>query len=146
MRVPHNSFVLVADGRKRLFFRNEGDAEALNLTVVEALEEKNPATRDHVTDAPGRASSPVSGGGSLAGADAHDVEEARFAADTADLLRRRTLAGETESLIIIAPPKTLGELRKHYHKEVEKRIVRELDKDVTGRPVSDIERLLLAQD
>jgi len=33
MQIPHNTFVLVADGRKMLFFRNEGDAAALNLQV-----------------------------------------------------------------------------------------------------------------
>lgn len=146
MRVPHKSFVLVADGRKRLFFRNEGGADAPSLTVVEAAENANPATRDQVTDGPGRASSPVSGGGSLVGADAHQIEEQRFAADTAELLRQRTLSGEHEDLIIIAPPKTLGELRKHYHKEVEKRIVREFGKDLTSHSVTDIERMLAAQD
>jgi protein required for attachment to host cells len=146
MRVPRNSYVLVADGRKRLFFRNEGDADAPALTVVEALEADNPPTREQVTDAPGRASSPVNGGGSLAGADAHRIEEERFAAETAELLRKRTLAGENEDLIIVAPPKTLGELRKHFHKEVEKRIVREVGKDLTGSPVKAIEQLLIAQD
>ncbi len=146
MLVPHNSFVLVADGRKRLFFRNDGDADALNLVVVEAVEEINPATRHQVTDAPGRASSSVSGGGSFAGVDAHDVEQQRFAADTAEFLRQCVLAGGLKKLIVIAPPKILGELRKHYHKEVEKRIVRELGKDVTGHPVAEIERLLGLQD
>ena len=27
MQIPHDSFVLVADGKKSLFFRNEGDPE-----------------------------------------------------------------------------------------------------------------------
>jgi protein required for attachment to host cells len=146
MRVPHNSFVLVADARKRLFFRNEGDADAPNLIVVEAVEEDNPPTRVHGTDAPGRASSAVSGGASLAGADPHRIEEERFAADTAAMLRTRTLAGETESLIVVAPPRTLGALRKHYHGAVEKRIVRELGKDLTGHTVTEIGHLLAAQD
>ena len=33
MQVPHNSFVVVADGAKMLFFRNEGDAEVPKLEV-----------------------------------------------------------------------------------------------------------------
>ena len=27
MQLPHNSFVVVADGKKMLFFRNEGDGD-----------------------------------------------------------------------------------------------------------------------
>lgn len=74
--------------------------------------------------------------------DFHQQEEDRFAAETADMLKRRALANDFESLIIVAPPKTLGELRKHYHKEVSNRLAGELAKDLTGHPVPDIEQAL----
>ena len=74
----------------------------------------------------------------------HDLEEARFAADTADMLRQRALRGDFDSLIIVAPPKTLGELRKHYHKEVEQRLIGEIAKDLTNHPVSEIEKIIAA--
>ena len=60
------------------------------------------------------------------------------------MLRKRALRNEFESLIIVAPPKTLGELRKHYHKEVEKRLAGEIAKDLTGHPVPEIEKILQA--
>lgn len=148
MQVPHNAFVLVADGRKALFFRNEGDAEYPNLQVEHAEEQANPADRDQKTDAAGAASSTrgggqfSSGGGSMGETDFHQQEEDRFAAETADMLKRRALANEFEALIIVAPPKTLGELRKRYHKEVSDRLTGELAKDLTGHPVPDIERAL----
>lgn len=146
MRVPHNTMVLVTDGRKRLFFRNEGEADAPHLVVVGAAENANPNTRDQVTDSAGRASSPVSAGGSLPSADAHDVEEERFVAETAEELRRGALAGDYSDLIVVASPKTLGQLRKKIHAEVEKRTRREIDKDVTGHPVAEIEKMLMAFD
>ncbi len=145
MRVSHNSLVVVADGRKMLFFRNQGDATNLKLTVVHAEEQDNPADRDQKTDSAGRGSSPQGGSGNTLGeADFHQQEEDRFAAETAALLKRRALGGEFEKLIIVAPPRTLGELRKHYHKEVSDRIEGELAKDLTGHPVSEIEKILLA--
>ena len=175
MLVPHDTYVLVADGRKLLFLRNEGDAHALNLKVELAEEHPNPADRDQKTDAAGGASgsqmgasAPAAaqtgggtarasgtGGGGQGGAfapsrgtfeetDFHQLEEDRFAAQAADMLKRRALANEFERLIIIAPPKTLGELRKHYHKEVEQRLTGELAKDLTGHPIPDIEAALLA--
>ncbi|WP_298093333.1 host attachment family protein [uncultured Sphingomonas sp.] len=168
MLVPHNAFVLVADGRKSLFFRNEGDAEFPNLQVEHAEEHPNPRDRDQKTDAAGAASSTQSGQGappiaqggsnqagsggqgaqfapsrgSLGETDYHQQEEDRFAAEIADMLKRRALAGEFESLIIVAPPQTLGELRKHYHKEVSNRLAGELAKDLTNMPVPDIETAL----
>ncbi|MFK3888010.1 MULTISPECIES: host attachment family protein [unclassified Sphingomonas] len=168
MQVPHNSVVLVADGRKLLFLRNEGDAEYPNLQVEHAEERANPATRDQATDAAGGASSTQSGAGapnaaqggsghaqgggaqfapsrgSFEQTDFHQLEEDRFAADAADLLKRRALSNDFESLIVIAPPRTLGELRKHYHKEVSARLTGELDKDLTGHPIPDIEKALLS--
>jgi len=149
MQVPHNAFVLVVDGRKLLFFRNEGDGDYPNLQVVHAEEQDNPKDSDQKTDLAGGASSTGAGGfgGSGAGSsmgetDYHQQEEDRFAAAAADMLRKRVLSHQVDKLIVVAPPKTLGELRKHYHKEVESRIAGELAKDLTGHPVADIEKAL----
>jgi len=144
MHLPHNSVVLVADGRKMLFLRNEGDAEFPNLVVEKAQEQDNPATRDQATDSAGRASSPQGGvQSSVEPTDFHQIEEDRFAADAADFLKTGALKNKYDSLIVVAPPKTLGELRKHYHKEVTSRLKGELDKDLTGHPIKDIEKALM---
>ena len=143
MRVAHGSCVLVADGRKLLFFRNEGDATNVHLKVETAQEHPNPADRDQKTDAAGGASSPQGASrSSMAETDFHQLEEDRFAAEAADMINKRSLRGDFEALIIVAPPKTLGELRKHYHKEADKRIVGEIAKDLTGHPVAAIEKAL----
>jgi protein required for attachment to host cells len=146
MQVPHNTFVVVADGKKMLFFRNEGDSEFPKLEVERKRETADAPDRDQKTDAPGRAFSSVgSGRSAYEEVDFHQLEEDRFAAETADLLRQRALRNEYESLIIVAPPRTLGELRKHYHKEVEKRLTGEVAKDLTGHPVAEIEKILQAE-
>lgn len=143
MQVPNNSVVLVADGRKMLFLRNQGDGEYLNLVVEEAAEQPDAATSDQGTDRPGRAANPPGTPGSAMGqTDWHQQDEDRFAADAADLLKRRALDNDFESLIVVAPPRMLGELRKHYHKEVSDRLTGELDKDLTGHPIPDIEAAL----
>ncbi|WP_174280585.1 host attachment family protein [Sphingomonas bacterium] len=150
MELAHNIVVLVADGRKLLFLRNEGDAAHPNLTVEQAEEHPNPATRDQATDAAGRASSTTPAGGtartgsSVEPTDFHQLEEDRFAATAADLLKTRALAHQYDALVVVAPPKTLGELRKHYHSEVAKRVVGELAKDLTGHPIDQIEAALKA--
>ena len=160
MQVPHNAHVLVADGRKLLFFRNEGDAEFLKLEVETQREEENPKASDQGTDEPGRTFSGAQGGdprsgglGATVGAahsaysetDFHQLQEDRFAHEAAEMLKKRALKNEFEQLIIVAPPRTLGELRKHYHKEVQKRLAGEIAKDLTGHPVTEIEKIILAE-
>jgi protein required for attachment to host cells len=144
MRIPHDSYVLVADGAKMLFFRNEGDADNPNLTVIAAEQQADQYDRDIKTDQAGqKPGSPGAGGGSTAGeTDFHVQAEQRFAAEAADRINRAALANEFEKLIIVAPPKTLGALRKHYHKQVESRITAEIAKDLTGHPVDRIEAVL----
>jgi protein required for attachment to host cells len=157
MQIPHNAHVLVADGRKMLFFRNEGDSEFPKLEVETKRVEDNPADRDQGTDEPGRTFSGAQGGDPRAGGlgatvgtarsaysetDFHQLEEDRFAHEAAEMLKKRALAHEIEQLIIVAPPKTLGEMRKHYHKEVEQRLAGEIPKDLTNMPVVDIEKAI----
>lgn len=145
MQIPHNAAVLVADGRKMLFLRNEGDDIYPNLVVEHAEEQANPKDSDQKSDAPGLSFSSVgSGRSTMDEVDFHQLGEDRFAVDAADLLKRRALANDFESLIIIAPPRTLGELRKHYHSEVSARIAGELDKDLTNHPIPDIESAIKA--
>ena len=54
MRISHDALVLVADGRKSLFLRNEGDDEFLNLVVEDQRAHADLADRDMKSDAPGR--------------------------------------------------------------------------------------------
>jgi protein required for attachment to host cells len=149
MRVPHNTLVAVADGRKLLFLRNEGDAEIPVLRTVKAEVKPNPKDSDQKTDLSGKApgGGTPGGGGSantMGEADYHQLEEDRFAAEAAELLKIRALNRDFEKLIVIAPPRTLGEMRKHYHKEVTSRLAGELGKDLTNHPLDQIEKILVA--
>lgn len=146
MQVPNNGVVLVADGRKSLFFRNEGDAEFPNLAVEDKDIHENPAHHEQASDTAGQSMKTMDGrGGSMEEVDFHELEESRFAAETATVLKERALRNDYDSLVVVAPPRTLGELRKHYHKEVEKRLVAEVPKDLVNVPVAEIEKILQAQ-
>lgn len=145
MLISHDALVLVADGRKSLFLRNEGNAESLNLVVEDQRAQADLADRDLKSDAPGRAMSQVGGRQStMEEPDYHQIEEDRFAAETAALLSRRAQAKDYEQLIIVAPPRTLGELRRHYDKAIEGRIVAEVDKDLVNHPIERVEAALKA--
>jgi protein required for attachment to host cells len=143
MNIHHNALILVADGQKYLFLRNEGDFRQPLLKVETSGEHPGQSTHAQGSDQPGRAFASI---GSMRSAmeqtDFHQIEKDQFAAQTAELLAKRAHAGDFEKLIVVAPPRTLTELRKHYDKAVTARLVAEIDKDLTKHPVDEIAAIL----
>jgi len=76
--------------------------------------------------------------------DSHQLGEERFASEIAAILYRLAHANQFEALVVAAPPKVLGNLRKAFHKEVVDRIILQVPKELTSHTVLDIERLLAA--
>jgi protein required for attachment to host cells len=156
MPLPHNALVLVADGRKMLFFRNHGDENQIDLRTEAHDEREDRKDREYRTDAQGTAPHSAGAHGSGIGAqggghvsrqtmeetDFHQQEEDRWIKEAAEELKTRALRNDYDALAIVAPPKALGVLRKNLHKEVEKRVVCTVNKEMSGRPVPDIEALL----
>lgn len=145
IRIPHDTLVFVGDGEKALFLRNKGDAQILNLVVERIFEQDNPATREQGTDRPGRSfASAGTHRAAMEETDWHQIAEDRFAAEVAERLYKQAHAGRFDRLVVIAPPRVLGTLRKAFHKEVTDRIVAEIPKELASHPVHEIERLLAA--
>ena len=143
INLPHDAFVFVGDGRKALFLRNEGDEKFLNLKTERVLVDQNPPTREQGSDQPGRAFASVgSRRSAVEDAEWHVLEEQRFAHEVAAALERIVRDRKVKALVVVAPPKTLAELRKAFHSDVKNRIVAEIDKDLTKQPVYEIEKHL----
>lgn len=143
LAIPHDAFVFVGDGRKALFLRNEGDARYLNLMTEQVLRGENPPTHEQGSDEPGRAFASVgSRRSAVQNTDWHELEEQRFAREVADALLRLVRERKVKSLVVIAPPRTLAELRRSFHSEVKDCIVAEIDKDLTKQPIYEIEKHL----
>ena len=145
LSVPTEALVVVGDGEKALFLRNKGDPQEIQLEVENILAHDNPATHEQGTDKPGRVAASVGTARSaMEETDWHQLGEERFTADVADTLYRLAHANQFEALVVVAPPKVLGNLRKAFHQEVVDRITGELPKDLTSHPVPEIEKLLAA--
>lgn len=141
--VSHDALVLVGDGEKALFLRNKGNAQQVDLEVEQILEQDNPATREQGTDRPGRAAASVGAARSAVDdANWHHIAKERFAGEIAKALYRHAHDDRFEKLVIIAPPKILGNLRRAFHAEVLDRIIGEIPKELTSHPVAQIEKLI----
>ena len=126
MKLPKGTTVAVADGEKFSLFRNTGDEAGLKLSPVE-----------HGVDSDGQGSgSRTSSGGNP---DGGQFEEDGFSAGVVEVLNKSVLSGKIENLVIIAAPRALGEMRKHYHKTLSAKLLGEISKVLTGSSVADIE-------
>lgn len=128
MQLPKGATIAVADGAALHIYRNAGDElhPKLSLQPAAELERVDGSAGSHHRSS---ARNPD---------DSTQIEDG-FAASTAAWLNSQVLSGKIENLFIIAAPKTLGELRRHYHKSLEAKLLGELAKDLTGHAVSDIE-------
>ena len=148
MTLPSNALVLVADGRKALFLRNQGDDRQIDLRTTSHQEREDRKDSDIKTDAAGQSPAPAGTGlpgGTMGEPDFHQQEEDRFARALTEKINTMALAGKFDALVVVAPARTMGELRPLWHKETSTRIVGEHVKEMTDRPISDIEALLVGE-
>lgn len=144
VQVPANALVLVSDGRRARLLRNQGSPVKPQLVVEQAIDHVNPPTREQGSDKPGRRQGGADGStrGAIEQTDWHAQEEQRFAAQIAELLYKLGHAGNYDELVVVAPPKMLGDLRAKFHPEVAGAVVAELPRDLTQYSVPEIGRML----
>ena len=138
MKMHNGTIVLVADGSKMLLLRNDGDAVSPELHVLAHGTFANPPSHEQMSDAPGVTfSSHGFGRSAYPQADPDQQAKDQFAADAASQLTE-LLKTEDGEVVVIAPPDTLGLLRRHYGPAVKARLIAEIDKDLTKHPVAAI--------
>lgn len=136
MKLPHKAHVALLDGENFTLFCNEGQIFEPKLVEIAkpSLDRTNFSAgvrhQDEVGQNLGRT----------------QLDELARGAAATEWLNAKAVAGEIEALLIIADPKTLGEMRQHYHSELAKRIIGEIDKTLTGQPTENIEAAIGAAD
>ena len=143
LSIPHDAWVVVADGEKALFMRNEGDGEHPFLQVFREEEIDNPPNREQAANRRGRqGDSTTARRYAYEDTDWKQLGKDRFAKDMAEILYKRAHANKFDKLVIAADPSTLGNLRKELHKAVQDKVIAEIDKDLTNHDLDGIEKVL----
>ena len=125
MKLPKGALVAVVDGEKLALFENTGQQE------VQLSTRPTPTVADRASGAAGRISSE-------ANPDNDTQAEDGFAMGVAEVLNKWVLTNKVDHLLVIAAPKTLGQLRKGWHKETQAKLVGEIAKDLTGHSTDQI--------
>jgi protein required for attachment to host cells len=141
LKIPHDAFVFVGDGRKALFLRNDGDEKFPFLKTEKVFVDENPLTHEQGSERPGRISK-ASGRSAVEPVDWHIMEEHHFVRMVAAAMEQLVRASKVKKLFVVAPPRTLADLRQAFHPDVKACVVAEVNKDLTKHPVDEIEKHL----
>jgi protein required for attachment to host cells len=126
MLLPHGTVIALVDGKTFELYRNAGDEAEPELQSLDA-----PRLDSHNHSGGGHHSSPGNHADRQVGEDAHAIAATAW-------LNGQVLAGKIKALVVFASPKTLGEMRRHYHKMTTRALLKEYHKDLNGRPAVDI--------
>lgn len=129
MKLPNKAHVAVVDGENFSLFRNEGQMFEPSLTheARPELDTTNFSAGVRHQDDIGRDLGRT------------QLDELAHGAAVSEWLNARCIAGEIDNLLIIADPKTIGEMRHHYHTKLEEKLVGEITKTMTQEPTERIE-------
>jgi protein required for attachment to host cells len=143
-KIQTGDWVVVCDGGKFLILENAGDEKFPNLRMKETMTQENPRTHEQGRGAPGRVhESAGTAHSSVENHDLHDAAERSFLEALAARLDKAVTQGETKNLFLAAPPRALGMIRQAYTDAVRGALRAEIDKDLTGLPVYEIEKHLV---
>ncbi|WP_182084162.1 host attachment protein [Aureimonas sp. ME7] len=133
MQIPKGATVAVMDGQKLSLFQNGGDEASPKLSALPV----GPIDTDNKSGGKGHASS-------AANPDDDTQDEDGFVAGVVDVLNQQAIGGKISKIVVIAAPRALGEMRKHYHVKLKDALVGEISKDLTGQTSADIEKAIAA--
>lgn len=147
LRKTPRTLVVVADGaRARFFMANEDGKGFISARTADMVApESRSRSRDLKSDKPGRGYSSSRGGMRHALEPPHDyhkLEKHRFTADLVEALDEACGKREFDRLVLVAPRRSLGELRSLLPVRVQSRVTREVPKDLTNETPAALWRRL----
>jgi protein required for attachment to host cells len=134
------TWFLIADGARARVMVNEGPGKGLKAAMDNEFAAPTAPSRDWVSDKPGRAAGGPGGARHTKEprVDPHEFAKERFAAEMASMLDAAAEENAFDRLILVAPPKVLGNLRTALRNGARERIAGELAKDLTHVPPRDL--------
>ena len=127
------TWILIADASRARILERVGAGRRLRPVVNGGVETEIKPNRELISDRPGRAADRGGAGSHPMQSvdDWHRLEKERFAAELAGRLSKAAVAGAYDHLVLIAPPRTIGDLRASLDEAARQRVVAEIGKDLT---------------
>lgn len=142
--MPTTTWVLIADGARARVLAQARPFEALAPAFEEELIGTTAQSKEIASDRPGR-SFDSAGQGRHAmepPTDPQRYAKFAFARELAERLEEAAHAHRFAKLVLVAAPKTLGDLRDLLPDAVRAKVVAEIDKDLTKVPLRELPKHL----
>ena len=138
------TWVVVANGTTARALENEGVGKGLNPAPAFEMSVESPPTREQGSDRPGRVHDRFGPGRHAMEpkADWHRRDKALFAKAVAKRIESSARDGRFDRLVLIAPPKAMGDIRAALDRHVRDLVTGEVTKDLTHGDLAEIEKHL----
>ena len=133
---PVRTWIVIADGARARIVKNTGPGRGVVADANLVFRSEHRKLQEIMADKPGRTFDSVGKGrhAMAYGADAVREDERHFLQSLAERLEKEALADAYDRLILVAPPRALGDLRPFLSKPVRNRVHEEIVKDLTQLP------------
>jgi protein required for attachment to host cells len=125
VKIDNGDWVVVCDGAKALVLENKGTWMNVILNTKEVHGQPEPGSPEQ-------------------SAPAGEHDEQTFLAQLAVRLDKAARSGEARALVVVAPPRVLGLLRRQISPHVKSALKAEVEKDYVKMPVEEIAKRLTA--
>jgi protein required for attachment to host cells len=133
---PVRTWIVIADGARARIVKNAGPGRGVEADSNLVFRSEHRKLQEIMADKPGRGfDSTGKGRHAMAyGTDAVREDERHFLQSLAERLEKEAMADAYDRLVLIAPPRALGDLRPFLSKPVKNRVHDEIAKDLTQLP------------
>ncbi len=134
------TWILIADGARARVVVNEGPGKGLRAALDHEFAASHAPSRAWGSDKPGSAGDGGKGARHAVTPkiDYHEFAKERFAQEMAGMLDSAASQGVFDRLVLVAPPKVLGNLRGAMKNGARRKVTGELAKDLTHIPLRDL--------
>ena len=137
------AWIMVCDGKKAIYLENTGTANHPQLDMRQVHQHDDLPSHEINSDGPGRTSGAAGKRSSMDDGDAHDLQEQRFLKAMCERLEKFHVKFHFQDLILVAPPRALGVLRKVLPHQLKSILRAEVEKDLVNLSVHDITHHLM---
>jgi len=135
------TWFLIADGTRARIAFNDGPGRGIKPVLDQEFQGRNLASRDIVSDKPGRTFNSAGEGRHAMErpSDPRELEKRNFARGLAQRLDEAAHRGDFDRLVLVAPPKVLGHLRALLSAKTRAKVTQEIHKDLTQITLREFE-------
>jgi protein required for attachment to host cells len=138
---PLKTWIFVADGARARTLVNTGPGTGLAMLGEEVHSASSLPTHEIGTERPGRVYDRKGGGrhSITPRVDWHVFEKTQFAKEGAAILNKAALEKAFDRLVLVAPAKTLGDLRAMLNDQASEKVTAEVARDYTKLSLQELE-------